>query len=803
MTTRVIKIVVDSSGAKKGSKDVETALAGVDKRLTSVEQKLPSVRGALVATAAVLAARKIIQIGDAWASLQGQLRLVTSSSAELETTTKSLFDISQRTRQAIGATADLYVRLGRSTDFSNDRILQLTETIGQTIALSRASPEAAKAALFQLGQGFAAGALRGEELNSVLEQTPELAKAISDGLGVTLGQLRILGAQGALTAEKVAEGLEASADAVNDEFGTIPLTVGDAVTKVQNSIQLFVGSLDQAIDGTATLAKGVNFAAEVIQGLGVILGDDKGFGAEAGRTGKEIDNLRQRISNLQSTISTGFKSDPRGGGFLGGKFVDETEVAAAEAELEKLKGQLNDLKRLQIELIENGGLTNAQQEEKDLEDLRNSVGLTIQKVTALFASANADTKLSDAFERTEEQIATIQKRLSRGLIDPAEAAELEEILRSTFRAAEGREAQAFVDTFKDSTDKAKEQLELLNDFIERELIDDEVAASIRAKLDKAILGESDQELADKFAKQFQTAGDKAQENIDKLDEFVKKNLISVETAQAIRERLEAIVAKELIVPVKADVQAFQDTEQAISDLQDRIAAFQEGGADALSATESFQEARDIIKDMGDEATISVFELAKLIETEKQLGEALQDVEDEFEKQGDAVEDFFRRARENSQDILADFFAGGFDSLEDFEQAFAKMLLNLASQALAAEIFNLILGQQGDSTGGLIQAGISALGQAFGGAADGADVGKGDFGVVGENGPEVFQAPTAGRIVPNGSGGGPTNVNVPVQVVNVRDPSEIPQALQSEESTEAILNMMSQNRDAFSAALGGS
>ena len=160
------------------------------------------------------------------------------------------------------------------------------------------------------------------------------------------------------------------------------------------------------------------------------------------------------------------------------------------------------------------------------------------------------------------------------------------MLTSTFRAAEGREASKFVDTFKDATDKAKEQLVLLNDFIERELISPEVAASIRAKLDTAILGESDQELADKFAAQFETAKQKAEAQIQLLDDFVRKNLIDADTAAEIRKRLEAIVAKELVVVLKADVQAVVDAEQQIQDIQDRIRAFTEGGAAELSATES-------------------------------------------------------------------------------------------------------------------------------------------------------------------------------------------------------------------------
>lgn len=797
MTTRVIKIVIDSSGAKRGGKDVEKALDGVEKKGKKAGGAIEGVKGALIATAALLVAKKIISVGDAYASLQGQLRLVTSSTAELENVTKALFQISQKTRQELGATADLYIRLGRSTDFSNERILQLTETIGQTIALSRATPQAAQAALFQLGQGFAAGALRGEELNSVLEQTPELAKAISDGLGVTLGQLRILGAEGKLTAERVAEGLEASAAKVNSEFGSIPLTVGDAVTRVNNSMTLFIGTLDQATGATLGLAHVVNAAAEIIQGLGVILGDDKGFGRKAGVIGAEIEELEKKVDSLKVSANTGFESgdDPLGFSF---KIKDVSEF---NDELAKTEDELFALRQLQLEILANGGLTNAEAELKFVEDLRASIALTAQKANALFSASGNVNPLIKQIEDTEDKLKQLQAVFDKGDIELPEFNQLKELLQGSLGDAAQRQADVFAESFKTGADKAADSIVLLNDFVERNLIPPETAAKIREQLNKALGGEDDSEIVEKFVDSFKTAGEKAGEQIVLLDSFIKDNLIEPETAQKIRDRLEAIVAKELIIPVAIDVEAFQDAEQRIADLRQNIEAFNEGGAEGLSASESYQEARDIIAEIGDEATISVGELAKLIETEKVLTKTLSDQEDEWKKNADAAEDFFKRARENSQDILADFFAGGFDSLDDFETAFAEMLLNLASQALAAEIFNLILGNEASGTGGLIQAGISALGGFFGGAASGADVGAGDFGVVGEKGPEVFQAPTAGRIVPNATSAAPQVTVGGPTIVNTIDDGQIVSAFNRGGGDQAVLNIIGDQSSAVRQALG--
>src|SRR5690606_2746970 len=108
------------------------------------------------------------------------------------------------------------------------RLLGLTEAVNQAVKLSYASAASGEAALFQLGQGLGAGALRGEELNSVMEQTPRLAQSIADGLKVPIGSLRELAKQGKLTTDVVIEALEDQADVLAKEYGRVPVTIKDA-----------------------------------------------------------------------------------------------------------------------------------------------------------------------------------------------------------------------------------------------------------------------------------------------------------------------------------------------------------------------------------------------------------------------------------------------------------------------------------------------------------------------------------------------------------------------------------------------
>ncbi|MBN6345382.1 tape measure protein, partial [Escherichia coli] len=126
-----------------------------------------------------------------------------------------VYDIAQRTYQSLDATAQVYQRFADNADrlgLSQQKVAELTETVSKAVAISGASATAAQAALTQFGQALASGQLRGEELNSVMEQTPALAKAIADGMGVSVGELRKKAQDGEMTIEKVIQALERAAD---------------------------------------------------------------------------------------------------------------------------------------------------------------------------------------------------------------------------------------------------------------------------------------------------------------------------------------------------------------------------------------------------------------------------------------------------------------------------------------------------------------------------------------------------------------------------------------------------------------
>lgn len=348
------------------SQQVRTATSDLDKlgkQGKRTERDVEGVAGAfrglgaaVAAAAGSLVVREVIAAGDAYANLNARLRLVTNSAKEFATAQSEVFRIAQATQVGLAQTADLYASLARSTEslgVSQSDLLQVTESINQAILISGTSAAGASAALTQLGQGFASGVLRGEELNSVLEQTPRLARAIADGLGVTVGQLRALGAEGQLTSERVFQALIRSQDQLAREAAQLPLTVGRSLQQVQNSFLLLIGTIDQSTGATTSLAETISAASKFVGELATNIKAASAGAEDVGFLARAFVIFSQTIRILASDIAFIFRATGREIGaiaaqinalarldFQGFKAISEAvraDAVRARAELDKLQ----------------------------------------------------------------------------------------------------------------------------------------------------------------------------------------------------------------------------------------------------------------------------------------------------------------------------------------------------------------------------------------------------------------------------------------------------------------------------------
>ncbi|NTU67963.1 MAG: tape measure protein [Chlorobiaceae bacterium] len=243
------------------SKAGSSAFAGITGNINLTSAALGQFNRMLTAGALAYGVKQLIDISDKYTQLDGRLRLVTKSTEEFQSAQSGLYAIAQGTRVEYAATVDLYTRLARSTDqlgISQGDLLQITESINKAMIVSGASGESAAAALMQLGQGMASGVLRGEELNSIMEQTPRLAQMIADGMGITIGQLRQYGKDGKLSADAVTKALLSQTQTINGEFARMPETVGQAMTKLTNVVESIVNQSNNAAGATSSLSGAID-----------------------------------------------------------------------------------------------------------------------------------------------------------------------------------------------------------------------------------------------------------------------------------------------------------------------------------------------------------------------------------------------------------------------------------------------------------------------------------------------------------------------------------------------------------------
>ena len=197
--------------------------------------------------------RKLMGLVGAAASLKGIQSLLTMADSISQTTARldmmndglqttaqlneMIFRSAQRARGSYADTADLVGKLGNLAGeaFDSSReIVAFAEQINKQIALSGATAAGAQGALLQLTQALSSGTLRGEELNSILEQTPTIARSIANYLGVSIGGMRELASAGKVTAEVVKNAMFAAADETNTKFEQMPKTWAQLWTQFQN-----------------------------------------------------------------------------------------------------------------------------------------------------------------------------------------------------------------------------------------------------------------------------------------------------------------------------------------------------------------------------------------------------------------------------------------------------------------------------------------------------------------------------------------------------------------------------------------
>ncbi|QOK92448.1 phage tail tape measure protein [Ralstonia pseudosolanacearum] len=258
-----------AASAKTAGDKAAAGLAQVKAGVSVISEQITTARTQLLAFLsinwAVGKAQEIVQIADAWNMMAARLKLATAGQREFTTAQTALFDIAQRIGVPIQETATLYGKLQQAVRMlgaEQQQALTITESISQALRISGASANETQSALLQFGQALAAGVLRGEEFNSVVENSPRLAQALADGLNVPIGRLRKMAEEGRLTADVVVGALLSQKNKLATEYAQLPATVSQAFERLRNAVGQYISRVDQATGFTAKLSDALTWLAQ-------------------------------------------------------------------------------------------------------------------------------------------------------------------------------------------------------------------------------------------------------------------------------------------------------------------------------------------------------------------------------------------------------------------------------------------------------------------------------------------------------------------------------------------------------------
>ena len=229
---------------------------------------LQQIKNIAVAVGGLAATKKILGLSDTLASTKARLNLIVDDGGSVNELEKKIMASAQRSRASYLSAAQAVSQMGlmaADAFSSNDELIAFTETLNKQFVIAGANAAGAEAATLQLTQAMASGVLRGEELNSVFEQAPNVIQSIADYLGVSIGEIRGMAAEGQITADIVKNAMFAAADDVNAKFSSMPMTWGQVFTMASN-VALQV--LQPLLNGINWLANNISIIGPLVLGLG-------------------------------------------------------------------------------------------------------------------------------------------------------------------------------------------------------------------------------------------------------------------------------------------------------------------------------------------------------------------------------------------------------------------------------------------------------------------------------------------------------------------------------------------------------
>jgi tape measure domain-containing protein len=460
VTEATLRIKVDATDADKASRSLDSLTKSgehADQTSNKLTETTKRLAAAATALATSMAVREIVAYADAWQSAENQLRLVTNSTEQLTGVQSALLGVANNTRSSFESTANLYSRLSRATSemgLSQQELIGITTTINQSFAVSGATAAEAAAAITQLSQGLAAGALRGDEFNSVAEQAPGIMIAIAESLDMTTGELRSFAAEGGITADIVVKALQRSADSIDKDFGKATATFGQSMQVAKNNMLAFVGGADGVQSAVGAAGDAVVFMSDNLEVLGSVA-KAAGIGMGVMATVQLVQFVKgmQAATAAQAAFNLVAKANPY--------VLLATGVAALSLALIEYKRRQDDATFSAREFVQSGGSV-AELAKRIMKETQPATAAIEDNAAALNTAADA---MNWYTYRSTEFVGPMQKmtHVTEGFVGPlqrvAEAAEVAGEKVTGFAYDSGNAAREYAEDWRRTHESLSQNIE--------------------------------------------------------------------------------------------------------------------------------------------------------------------------------------------------------------------------------------------------------------------------------------------------------------------------------------------------------
>lgn len=402
----------------------------MERRTTAAGDRMASgLRAAIAAIAVGAAVKEAQQLADAWTQTGNKLAAAGVATSDLAGRQGQLVQLALDTRTAYSQTADIYARITRSTKELNTtdaQRLRLTELINKSVKAGGATTAEQISTITQLGQALASGNLQGDELRSIRENAPLLARALAEEFGTTVGGLKKLGAEGEITSDRIVKAILKAGGSIDESFGRTRSTIGETFTALETRATQFIGNFDKALGVTAGITAFTQSITEDFDTMAqaVIVAAAVAGGAIIGKLSVPLQQAA--VSNVQfvrslfaGTTALQLQGREYRNVAIAASVKAQAERDGARAAVIATQARINELRQEAVQYQQNIALANAQRAAvaqqatgRDSGGRFVSSGETAQAAAARNAATKARIASSMQLKRVEDELILTEQRLT-------------------------------------------------------------------------------------------------------------------------------------------------------------------------------------------------------------------------------------------------------------------------------------------------------------------------------------------------------------------------------------------------------